>query len=395
MKSNMARLWTLLSLLVAGFGLDADAFPMIPANLPIVTVEATVPLATEPGNNPATFTFSRVGDTNAALNISFTITGTASNGVDYAAITNSIGLAAGQISTNVVITPVSEPSATGYKTVILALPWHFAMERFGTPSFFVGSLNTAVAYIAYNYTNVPPTVSIVTPTNGTSFLSLPNIEIAANAFDSNGWVASVEFLANGQSLGVVSNTPIGFMPPQPPISSWPRLGGIGPVILSGNHVSRYQFVWTNVMPGDYALTAIATDNAGLQTTSDAINITVTTNLPVPVVRIVSPRSGAVFPDLANINIYAAAGEHGGVIDTVEFLANGQSLGVATNYLATEPYSQFHLRMQWLPYSFRWTNAPVGSNVLTVVATDNNGTQVTSAPVDITVSSNTFRFPHRW
>ena len=65
----------------------------------------------------------------------------------------------------------------------------------------MGSLNRAVAYIAYNYTNVPPTVSIVTPTNGSSFLSLPNIEIAANAFDSNGWVTSVEFLANGKKFG--------------------------------------------------------------------------------------------------------------------------------------------------------------------------------------------------
>src|SRR5208282_3773483 len=107
-------------------------------------------------------------------------------------------------------------------------------------------------------------------------------------------------------------------------------------------------------------------------TSAAINIAVSTNLPVPVVRIVSPAPGAEFPDLVKINIYAAAAEVGGVINTVEFLANGRSLGAATNYLAAEPSSQFHLRMQRLPYSFRWTNAPAGNNVLTAVATDNNG-----------------------
>ena len=243
------------------------------------------------------------------------------------------------------------------------------MNRFDAPVFFVGPLDRAVAYIAYNYTNVPPTVSIVTPTNGSSFLSLPNIEIAANASDSNGWVTAVEFLANSMSVGVVSNNPLRFG----------RLnrtrvwhGSILPVWLPGHRVNRYQFVWTNVPPGNYALTAVATDNAGLQTTSAAINIVVTTNLPTPVVRIVSPAPGAEFPDLANINIYAAATEVGGVVDTVEFLANGKSLGVATNYLAAEPSSQFHLRMQWVPYYFRWTNAPVGSNILTAVATDNNG-----------------------
>ena len=66
-----------------------------------------MPLASEPGNNPATFTFSRVGNTNSALTVSFRIGGTASNGVDYAIITNSISLAAGQTSANVVITPIS------------------------------------------------------------------------------------------------------------------------------------------------------------------------------------------------------------------------------------------------------------------------------------------------
>ena len=48
-------------------------------------------------------------------------------------------------------------------------------------------------------------------------------------------------------------------------------------------------------------------------------------------------------------------------------------------------------MQWLPYSFRWTNATAGSHVLTAVATDNNGIQVTSAPVSISVSTNAFHF----
>jgi hypothetical protein len=397
MKSNKPQ-WTVLSVLLAGFWMEGVGGPMIPAdlpitNLPIIMIQATMPLASEPGDNPAIFTFTRAGKTNSALSVSFAIGGTASNGVDYAAISNSISLAAGQTSTNVVITPVNEPSAKGYKTVVLTLPRRFGMEPPGTRDYYIGSLNRAVAYIAYNYTNVPPTVSIVTPTNGSSFLSLPNLEIAANAFDSNGWVTSVEFLANNTNLGVVSNYAVGSWEAAPLVLRESH-GSILPV-WRGNHVNRYQFVWTNVPAGDYALTAVATDNAGLQMTSAAINITVTTNLPAPAVRIVSPMDGAEFPDLASINIYAAATEVGGVVDTVEFLANGKSLGVATNYLAAEPSSQFHLRMQWLPYYFRWTNAPVGSNVLTAVATDNNGTQAVSAPVGINVSSNAYHFRTRW
>jgi len=365
---------------LAVFGLDAAAAP-VAANFSIVTVQATQPLATEPGNNPAIFTFFRAGNTNAALTFPFIIGGTASNGVDYVAISNSISLEAGETSTNVTITPITEPLASGFKTVVLTLP----QPVLAGARITIGSLFRAVAYIAYNYTNVPPTVSIVTPTNDTTFLSLPNIEIAAHAFDSNGWVTAVEFLANGNSLGVVSNPSFGSRTAEPLVMRQSH-GSILPVLL-GSHVNRYQFVWTNVPPGNHALTAVATDNAGLQTTSAPVNILVTTNLPVPRVRIVSPAPGAEFPDLVTINLYAAAAETGGVIKTVEFLDNGVSLGVATNYLAAEPSSQFHLKTQWLPYYFRWTNAPAGSNVLTAVATDNNGGQAVSAPVGIEVSTN--------
>ena len=316
-------------MLLAGFWFNGVAAPMIPTNFSIVTIQATMPLASEPGDNPAIFTFSRAGNTNSALTVSFGIGGTASNGVDYAAITNSISLAAGQTSTNVVITPVNEPSANGYKTVVLTLPRRLVAEPPGSMDFSVGSLNRAVAYIAYNYTNVPPTVSIVTPTNDSSFLSLPNIEIAAHAFDSNGWVTTVEFLANGKGLGVVSNNPFGSRTAEPLVLRESH-GSILPVWL-GSHVNRYQFVWTNVPPGNYALTAVATDNAGLQMTSAAINIAVSTNLPAPVVRIVSPAPGAEFPDLVKINIYAARGrgwgrgQYGGVSGQWQEFGRGDKL----------------------------------------------------------------------
>jgi hypothetical protein len=122
-----------------------------------------------------------------------------------------------------------------------------------------------------------------------------------------------------------------------------------------------------------------------------VDITVTTNLPVPQVRIISPARGADFPDQAPINLFAAAGETNGVVDTVEFFANGNSLGTATNYLAAEPLipAPSSFRLQWLPFYLRWTNAPVGSNILTAVTSDNNGTKATSAPVHINVTTNLY------
>jgi hypothetical protein len=362
---------------------------MIPAaGPPFISVQTSDPLASEPGNNPGSFTISRAGSTNAALTVTISLGGTATNGVDYAAIPTNIILAAGQVSSNITVTPVSEPSSTGYKTVILTLPRE-KVARGDTPAFLVGSLNRALVYIVYNYTNLPPSVSLVSPASGASFLSKPNIVLAATASDSNGWITAVQFFANGKGLGVISNYPFGAFPLQPLVMHESH-GSVVPT-LPGARASRYQFVWTNVPPGAYALTATATDNAGLQTTSAAVDITVTTNLPVPQVRIINPASGADFPDQAPINLYAAAGETNGVVNTVEFFANGNSLGTATNYLAAEPIipAPSPSRLQWLPFYLRWTNAPVGSNHLTAVASDNNGTKATSAPVVINVTTNLY------
>ena len=385
MAKRLLQSWFgLAALLLAGLAGRLPASQAIPAQMQFVTVQPAEPLATEPGGNPGSFTLCRTGDTNTSLTIPFSLGGTATNGVDYTAIPLTVTLAAGQVSSNIAVTPIYEPSATGYKTVILSLPRH------GT-NFIVASLDRAVVYIVYRYTNVPPAVSIVTPTNGASFLSLPNIEIAANASDSNGWVTAVKFFANGTEIGAVTNNPFRNDPLRPLVLGESH-GSIVP-IAPGSPVSRFQFVWTNVRPGSYNLTAVATDNSGLQSTSETATIDVTTNLPVPQTRIINPASGAEFPDLATINLYAAAGEVGGVVNTVEFLANGASLGVVTNYLAAEPASQFHLPMQWLPYYFRWTNAPVGSNVLTAVATDNNGSKAVSASVSINVTTNTYHHRH--
>lgn len=385
MRKCLLRLRVALAAtIIAGLATRVSARPP-ERPVDFVTAQAADPLATEPGGTAGTFTISRTGDTNSSLPISFTLGGTGSNGVDYASVPLLVTLAPGQRSASVAVTPIAEPSSTGYKTVVLTLP------RRDT-NFYVASLNRAEVYIVYGYTNVPPAVKMVTPTNVSSFLSLPNIEVAANASDSNGWVTTVSFFANGTEIGSVTNHP--FLDDSlRPLVLRESHGSIVPVV-PGSRESRFQFIWTNVPPGQYALTAVATDNAGLQTTSESVAIDVTTNLPVPMVRIINPVNRAGFPDIAPINLVAAAGEVGGVINTVEFLTNGVSLGIVSNYLAAEPSSQFHLQMQWLPYYFRWTNAAGGSNILTAIATDNNGTKVASAPVDINVTTNIHR-RHGW
>ena len=77
--------------------------------------------------------------------------------------------------------------------------------------------------------NVPPTVSVTTPTSGSTFTAPATIAVIANATDPDGAVAKVEFFAGATSLGVSTAPP-------------------------------YSVTWQNVPAGQYSLTAVATDS---------------------------------------------------------------------------------------------------------------------------------------
>jgi hypothetical protein len=97
--------------------------------------------------------------------------------------------------------------------------------------------------------NQPPTVSLTAPANGATFTAPASITITANAADTDGTIAGVDFY-NGTAL------------------------------LGSDTTSPYSFAWSNVPAGTYSLTAVARDNTGQQTASAARTITVN-NAPAP------------------------------------------------------------------------------------------------------------------
>ncbi len=94
-------------------------------------------------------------------------------------------------------------------------------------------------------TNQPPTVTLTAPANGATFNAGANITVSANAADANGTVTQVQFFRGATSLGTDTTSP-------------------------------YSVTWNNAAAGNYAITAVATDNAGAATTSATANITVNT-----------------------------------------------------------------------------------------------------------------------
>ncbi len=88
---------------------------------PAVSIVATGPNASKVGPQPGRFTIQRAGLVTSAITANYTISGTATHGVDYAAITNRITLAIGQAAADVVITPSAYAGLEPPKTVLLTV----------------------------------------------------------------------------------------------------------------------------------------------------------------------------------------------------------------------------------------------------------------------------------
>jgi acetyl esterase/lipase len=90
------------------------------AGLPAVTLTASTPGASESGTAGA-FTVTRTGSTSAALTVSYAVSGTAANGADYAALSGSVTIPAGQGSAAVTVAPLADATPEPAETVILTL----------------------------------------------------------------------------------------------------------------------------------------------------------------------------------------------------------------------------------------------------------------------------------
>src|SRR5262249_49440951 len=88
---------------------------------PLVSVTAIDSSASETGPDVGVFRFTRTGSTTSPVVVSYTIGGTATNGVDYVTINNTITIAAGQASADLTITPIPDAISEPSETVVLTV----------------------------------------------------------------------------------------------------------------------------------------------------------------------------------------------------------------------------------------------------------------------------------
>ncbi|MEY2409757.1 MAG: hypothetical protein QOF48_2427, partial [Verrucomicrobiota bacterium] len=185
--------------------------------------------------------------------------------------------------------------------------------------------------------NAAPSVAITNPVNGATFAGPVNLTLQATASDPDGSVSQVAFYQNGTFIASDASSP-------------------------------FSIAWNGVTAGNYSLTAVATDNGGVSTTSAPVNITVTgvVNTP-PTVSITAPANGTTTLAPSTVTVTANANDTDGSVTKVEFFRSGVLIGTDTTS----------------PFGLSWTNALVGAFQLSAVATDNNGATGTSAPISIT------------
>lgn len=181
--------------------------------------------------------------------------------------------------------------------------------------------------------NIAPAVQVTGPQNSARFNEGDSITFTATANDADGAIAKVEFFVDGTNL------------------------------IGSSIQLPFAAIWQNARPGNFSLTARATDNRGLETTSAPISFSVNAR---PVVSITSPIDGSVSINTNDLFIRVSAQDPDGAIQQVALYRDGNFVGKAVS----------------TPYIFQLVNLPPGTNVYTAVATDNEGVSTTSAPVQI-------------
>lgn len=272
--------------------------------LPTVEIKATDSKAAEP-RAPGRITISRIGESKEALNVLYqvvtesipppaasdvtSLVPPAAQGVDYESLPTVITIPAGRRSVTIAIQPLDDTLIEGRE--------HVTLRLLSAPAYQINLPDRATVLIEDNDpVNLPPRVGIETPRSGASFAAPASILISAQASDSDGVVRSVEFFANGRSLGVGS-----------------------PAATPAN---LFQLSWNDVGVGEYSLTTKATDNQGATTTSSSVKIKVTSP-PPPVVTIEASQARVLEsnPSQPGVFVVSRAGSREGKLK-VRYLITG-------------------------------------------------------------------------
>lgn len=214
---------------------------------PVISISAVDAEAREmapmlPAFDNAVFRFERTGDAAGELVVFFSLAGTAEVGVDYQPLGNSVTLGAGQRAVELEVVVLDDLLAEGNESVVVTLesdPSMGPVERYR-----VNPLRAVAKAVIYDNDSVSPKaqVKIVTPQDGAQFAAGQVVRIVAWAVDPQGFIAQLEYFADGTKIGESS-------------VGWPECVGCEP---KPGDVAKHEFEWKGAAVGPHELVAKAT-----------------------------------------------------------------------------------------------------------------------------------------
>ena len=271
-----------------------------------------------------------VGNLNSPPNVSLT---SPNSGASFVAPAN-VSLVATASDSDGTIARVEFYEGTTLLGSANAQPYSFNWANVGPGNYTLtakaiddkGASTTSLSIGIVVTSNAAPSIALTSPSQGATYSAPAAITLIANASDSDGSIARVDFYQGATLLGSASSAP-------------------------------YTYSWTNVSAGSYALTARAIDNQGAATPSSVVNVTV---------------SGAAFAITSPTNNAFVNSDVVNVTGTVQAPSNS---GITVNGVIAAIDATGHFFANFVPLAS-------GSNTITATLTTLDG-QVTTQAVNVT------------
>jgi len=309
-----------------------------------ITVDATPDVTLTAPTTNSTF----------ALGSTVTLSATAQN-PSGATIAKVQFYAKGKLISTVTTAPIGMPYSTPWTPTVKG---SYAITAKATDS--LGVSTTSSPAMVGIVVGSAPAVAITSPASSALYLNAPaTIDLTAAASTLTGSMSRVEFFTTVNNI----NTSI----------------GLGTLTAGGTTGGTYKFTWTNVVPGTYNITAIATNSVNLTTTADPVSLTVDA---APVLNLTRPAANALYQLGDTIPLAATATDSDGSIAKVDFYQGTTLLATVTGGSNNGNSNNGNNNT----YSFNWSGAAAGSYSLSAIATDNLGATTTTQSINVTVNA---------
>ena len=258
--------------------------------------------------------------------------------------------------------------ATGPSYVLMAVSLANAGSYSVKLSNSVGSVTSSAAILTVNPAPAVLNIALTSPTNGQSFIAPADVPLQVAITPATG-IASVQYFDHGTNLlGTVTTAP-------------------------------FSMTASNLLAGNYVLTAQVTDSTGATDISEPVTLAINTTQPpstnpAPVVQITTPRDGATYYAPARVLLVAQASDNGSVTK-VEFFSGSTRIGVGVAFRSEEDDDEHDggddesVSQRATMYFLVLNRVPAGQYSITAQATDNLGAVTTSEPVRIVVKRSRY------